>query len=747
MDQLSGGAKELRRILVGPSNDSSWKTWTFLLKKEFGKTRVEPDEFNYPLPVAVEDGEISDFFGKFIFAANTPNEYELTGILKKEVSQYFNLQDPDLESSHILNQMNNWFNNENNIWLSAKEGEKILKKAKKNIDYVNAFNLILIIAFVLCLKYSNSHPNQISLDYQQELNRIISFNPPAISVVADGSLKSFIESSNSPKKVHLMHFRTDFPEFTAAKVIDALKLISTDGEYKFQKDDDFLVTSSSRLPKGKEEKDSIRKAMLKKWNPYQFLVIVNDSDAPFQVVGPDNNSNALFSQREIPSISLNRKKIILIGKGSDEDSSTLSYEDSITYEQLSHKTKEDLLSKTISFQGSNATVRDLIGDGKTNEVLDLGSIKELLMTEDKERKMIPSYVASTFEKSLYINRNLTFDFDFGDTFWNDLVDDINKDTKNEPKTTAEELQKQCKINRETGTIDWIQGLEENVKDKIWQKIVETKNEKGKTSEDNLVNEINWGKRRAVVIKGVAGTGKSTVLSHYYDEIKKKDKNIWAIRIDLKDHFDALKKYKTKTKLSDAIDFFLHLPNVVDLKSPFARSLLKRRLETGDRVVLMLDGYDEIDGNCTKAAIQLMKVLISDKEKEAKPIRLYVTTRPDVADNLQFQLGQLAYTLVNFSEEDQYQYLTSFWTALIIKDIENKEIQNYAANFLDSNSPPITAREMEESVRNNLNSKEIETKILSVQEKDRIREIAWNPHLTKDFRLKNITSKAVECLND
>ena len=104
MDQLSGGAKELRRILVGPSNDSSWKTWTFLLKKEFGKTRVEPDEFNYPLPVAVEDGEISDFFGKFIFAANTPNEYELTGILKKEVSQYFNLQDPDLESFYILNQ-------------------------------------------------------------------------------------------------------------------------------------------------------------------------------------------------------------------------------------------------------------------------------------------------------------------------------------------------------------------------------------------------------------------------------------------------------------------------------------------------------------------------------------------------------------------------------------------------------------------------------------------------------------------
>ena len=79
---------------------------------------------------------------------------------------------------------------------------------------------------------------------------------------------------------------------------------------------------------------------------------------------------------------------------------------------------------------------------------------------------------------------------------------------------------------------------------------------------------------------------------------------------------------------------------------------------------MLDGFDEIDMKCQDIVIALMKALI-DKEHES--VRLYVTTRPDVADNLELQLGQLAYTLVNFSAEDQVKCLTSFWTDKINKE--------------------------------------------------------------------------------
>ena len=114
-------------------------------------------------------------------------------------------------SAYILNQLVNWFKSDENFWLSVEKGEKILiEKTKEKLDSIRTTGF--------------------SLDYQQELNGIISSNPRAISVVADGKLKSFIEPSNWPEEVHFMHFRTDFPEFAAAKVIAALKLFPTNGE-------------------------------------------------------------------------------------------------------------------------------------------------------------------------------------------------------------------------------------------------------------------------------------------------------------------------------------------------------------------------------------------------------------------------------------------------------------------------------------------------------------------------------------
>ena len=130
----------------------------------------------------------------------------------------------------------------------------------------------------------------------------------------------------------------------------------------------------------------------------------------------------------------------------------------------------------------------------------------------------------------------------------------------------------------------------------------------------------------------------------------------------------------------ATDFFLGLPNIVDIKSPFARSLLRHRLEKGGRIVLLLDGFDEMnDQACQEKAIRLMKAII-----EKKSTRLYVTTRPDAAANLQLQLGQLAYTLIDFSAEDQVKYLTSFWANKLdaISDRENSRIQDIAGLLVD-----------------------------------------------------------------
>ena len=397
--------------------------------------------------------------------------------------------------------------------------------------------------------------------------------------------------------------------------------------------------------------------------PQQLLVIVNDNDIPFQVVESDNSGGNIFLFNKSESEFLNWKKIISIGKDIKTDS-TLSLNDTITFEELGDEVKHDLLSERVSFQGSDVAVRDLIGDSQSNDILNLQSIEEFRLKGNQERKAISLYSRSKFEKSLYITRKMKFDFDFDEKLWDELAEVVNEEKKKgEPKTTARQLQEQYRIKTETGVTDWIAGLKKHSKEQIWHTILKTRNEKREKFEHNLVNEQNW-KRRAVIIKGVAGTGKSTVLSHYCNQIKKKNANVWAIRIDLKEHFEAISQMKRNADLSGAINFISSLPNVVDSQSPFALSLLRYRLKTGDRIVLVLDGFDEIDMKCQDIVIALMKALI-DKEHES--VRLYVTTRPDVADNLELQLGQLAYTLVNFSAEDQVKCLTSFWTDKINKE--------------------------------------------------------------------------------
>ena len=388
---LTSGAKELKKIIDQLVKNDSWTKWTFAFDSidSFNKDK------NGGVHRALDDDgtkeEIEDFFNnKLLFAVNMPSEEDLDKFLKDEVGKNpdINLLDTDLMSAYILTEMVNWFKSEKNIWLSTKEGNGILlKKTGKKMDSIRTTG--------------------ISLEYQQELKRILSFNPSAINEIVDNiNFSSYIDSENS-KKFQEMYIATPAPEFTTAKVIAALKRISPNGELKFVRDDSFLVTSSSRLQKGGFKKDWIKNALKSAGNPHQLLVVVNDSDDPFKLVGSE--SDALFSSSE--SESFKGKKVIVIGK-KKTNLKLLLHEDNITFEQLSEETKNYLLSKKISFQGNDFYVRDLIKDGKRNEVFDLESIKELLMTGDEQRKKIPSYFTSKFEKSLYIKRKMTFDFDF-----------------------------------------------------------------------------------------------------------------------------------------------------------------------------------------------------------------------------------------------------------------------------------------------------------------------------------------------
>ncbi len=191
-------------------------------------------------------------------------------------------------------------------------------------------------------------------------------------------------------------------------------------------------------------------------------------------------------------------------------------------------------------------------------------------------------------------------------------------------------------------------------------------------ENNLIDNITEAKKdiQIAIIADVAGTGKSAILSNYSERIKEEHPDVWVIRINLLDLSECIYKFDfiEKTAKKTAIDFFLDLPTVVG-ESSFARSLLRYRLETGDRVVLMLDGFDEIDSQCQEKIIRIVKSITKN------PVQLYLTTRPHTLDTLQDQLLQFAYNLEDFTNEDQITFLASYWKLGFRWDQTNKENGN------------------------------------------------------------------------
>jgi hypothetical protein len=266
-------------------------------------------------------------------------------------------------------------------------------------------------------------------------------------------------------------------------------------------------------------------------------------------------------------------------------------------------------------------------------------------------------------------------FEFDSKFWENLAEDM--------KCSKTLLMSECKFNTK-GAIKWSASEERKVE--IWEKIQIKLSDRStlglpanaNISEDELIFDKKL-KNSAVIISGGAGTGKSTVLSHYCEAIKKTKPTRWISRINLVDHCEILSKFEPKMKdnssneedeeyFSTTIDFFVNELNIRDCGDAFSRSLLRHQLKMGDnRVVVMLDGFDEISSQLQEKAIHLMKAIIANKS-----VQLIVTTRPHMMDQLQLQLSQLAYSLENFTEKDQIDYLSEYWETNL-KELEDKSV--------------------------------------------------------------------------
>ncbi|XP_069680679.1 uncharacterized protein [Periplaneta americana] len=154
--------------------------------------------------------------------------------------------------------------------------------------------------------------------------------------------------------------------------------------------------------------------------------------------------------------------------------------------------------------------------------------------------------------------------------------------------------------------------------------------------------------KVILISGDPGMGKSTQLTHFASKWKFATPTTWIARINLNDESNVL----STNKSSLALDL-LETGSKIDTE--FERRLFEHRVKNEGKVVVMLDGYDEVCPNYGDKVIAIVNEL-----NDTKVEKIFVTSRPVMQNKLEKDLPTVAFELMPFTEKDQKNFMLKFW---------------------------------------------------------------------------------------
>jgi hypothetical protein len=318
---LSGGAKELRQTLCELGENDEWKNWKFKLSNSFGKGQ---SAVKNPLPRKITEEVVDNFFNKLIFVVDMPHEKKFEEIIEtRDMSKYYQPDKCKAQTIRILHDVSAEFSNqEQKFWLKAESAKNILL----------------------------ADVTKMSLEYQSQLKKEIKFNDDVIKMMVFQLRQKLLESDGRKKVEQITSLS---PQHTAVKVISAVQILMRE----MNQEGKYLVASSGRL------KMEMWRNILKLQKGFRhFFVIVCD----------DETSVSSYENLITDNQADDNNFIIIVSP----DKSSVGSEDEIKYSDFSKEIQEAILSKTVSFQGENLTVGNLIGY-KPEEIIDFSSIKEL----------------------------------------------------------------------------------------------------------------------------------------------------------------------------------------------------------------------------------------------------------------------------------------------------------------------------------------------------------------------------------
>jgi ankyrin repeat protein len=636
------------------------KDLRFTVSGRFGK-HEKGEIYSLPDDEITKD-EVLGFLNALVFAVNQPNDIELGDIIKSEVHELggLNLSDVDLMASKLQEGMLNWMKNRGRDCLNKDDGIGMLND---------------IIRKIVKLMFAG-----ITKDHRTKLNSFgIEFDKD------EAKLNEFLNTTNENQIFNLI--------VEGSVILGSLIVHQTLEKRNYLKDDSCIFVSLSSLLR--------LKALVKPAFESITLLIIEFEEGLNEEELTDVFQDLCVTLEAHPG-----KKCVLVTQkfSSSVKCFTLklgrklhSYEKrtvNLSFTDLNEHSRSLLLKKgKVSFQGERLSLIKLVSedDEELRSAIDGEMLRKIMNSEEMQigtglDKVKDYCVDRTLQRAVRISPKLE-----QDSSWfivrND--DDLSKLPLNKGESQNVDIvvmypssaifNKVSKLMRNNEcNIHW---FKEDKNVLIWQ---ETRGRISRLREyilnENQDQFITTAKEmleitdKVVIISSEPGMGKSTLMTYIANNIKKNYDTKWIIRINLNHYTRALEEINCDIDKNKAIEFLL---GAAHIKSDFEEAFLKCMIKTERRVILLLDGFDEISPQYKQKVLDLIQAYRSTEIE-----KIWITTRPHLKVELEEKFATFAYTLTPLSITNQALLIQKFWVAKIGHEIPEDKKGPIAEHILD-----------------------------------------------------------------
>ncbi len=180
--------------------------------------------------------------------------------------------------------------------------------------------------------------------------------------------------------------------------------------------------------------------------------------------------------------------------------------------------------------------------------------------------------------------------------------------------------------------------------------------------------------RPIAICSSPGMGKSVFLANLAREMEKKYPDRFILFLELRSLIPKLSSIGQETDSKNIEQILFYSESISNISKEILREFLNNKEMIFE---VFMDGFDEIPLKYMQEIQDFIKTIIVFPN-----IRLYITSRPHMKNEIENTLGVISYNIAPFNQENQVSFLCDYW--IRNREIElDEKLSKFASTVLES----------------------------------------------------------------